>query len=91
MAQPFEPETLAVLLEEDAFELLGELERLSERKLLKVDGGGFSFRVELVREVLSHSMSPARRRLLRQRAVDFESLASAAGTDRGSETLTVVA
>ena len=78
MAQPFEPETLGVLLEEDAFDLLGDLERLSERKLLKVDGDGFSFRVELVREVLCHSMSPSRQRLLQQRAVDFESLASMA-------------
>jgi DNA-binding SARP family transcriptional activator len=84
MDQPFGPETLAVLLEEDAFELLGELERLSERKLLKFDGDGFSFRVELVREVLSHSMSPARRRLLQQRAFDFESLASVAGPGHAS-------
>jgi DNA-binding SARP family transcriptional activator len=94
IAQPFDPETLAVLLEEDAFHLLSELERLSERNLLKVDGNGFSFRVELVREVLSHSMSPARRRLQRHRAVDFENLVSMAvperGTDHGSETLTAV-
>ena len=86
IVQPFDPETLAALLEEDAFDLLGELERLSERNLLKVDGNGFSFRVELVREVLSHSMSPARRRLQQHRADGWTQ-----GTNSASDALTVVA
>ena len=44
-----------------------ELERLTERRLLRIDGLGFRFRYELVREALLSSLSPARRRIIRQR------------------------
>ena len=67
LAQPFDPEPLAALLSVDAAELTEELERLCERRILRVDGDRFRFRYELVREVLLASLSPARRRLLRQR------------------------
>lgn len=66
LEQPFDPETLAALLRADAAELTEELERLCERRILRVDGVGFRFRYDLVRQVLLASLSPARRRLLRQ-------------------------
>jgi DNA-binding SARP family transcriptional activator len=65
--QPFEPEPLARMLEIDAATLTEELERLCERRLLRIDGLSFRFRYELVRRVLLESVSPARRRLLGQR------------------------
>jgi DNA-binding SARP family transcriptional activator len=66
LAQPFDPEPLAALLRADAAELTEELERLCERRILRIDGPRFRFRYGLVREVLLASLSPARRRLLRQ-------------------------
>ncbi|HEX9521104.1 MAG TPA: BTAD domain-containing putative transcriptional regulator [Streptosporangiaceae bacterium] len=66
LAQPFDPEPLAALLRADAAELTEELEWLCERRILRVDGPRFRFRYDLVREVLLASVSPARRRLLRQ-------------------------
>lgn len=65
LAQPFAPEPLAALLRADPAELTEELERLCERRILRVDGPRFRFRYGLVREVLLASLSPARRRLLR--------------------------
>ena len=67
LTQPFDPEPLAALLCADPAELTEELERLCERRILRVDGPRFRFRYGLVREVLLASLSPARRRLLRQR------------------------
>jgi hypothetical protein len=67
LRQPFEPESLAAPPYADAFELTEELERLCERRILAVDGLGFRFRYELVREVLLSSLSPARRRLFEER------------------------
>jgi DNA-binding SARP family transcriptional activator len=65
--QPFEPEALSIVLEADVNELVEELERLCERRLLRVDGPRFRFRYALVRDVLHESLSPARRRLLCER------------------------
>lgn len=65
--QPFRAEALAALLRVDEAELIEELERLCEHRLLRVDGLCFRFRYELVREVLLASLSPARQRLLRER------------------------
>jgi DNA-binding SARP family transcriptional activator len=67
LEQPFEPEPLADLLGVDAAELVETLERLCERRILRVEGFRFRFRYELVREVLLESISPARQRLLQQR------------------------
>jgi hypothetical protein len=67
LTQPFEPEPLAHLLDTDAAEIVDELERLCERRILRIDGLGFRFRYDLVRLVLLASMSPARQRLLRER------------------------
>jgi DNA-binding SARP family transcriptional activator len=79
--ESFEPEPLADLLGADAAELTEELERLCERRVLRVDGLGFRFRYELVRRVLRESISPARRRLLLER---LDELCAADG-GRGSE------
>jgi hypothetical protein len=65
--QPFELEPLAELLAADAGALGEELERLCERRILRVDGMRFRFRFDLVRQVLLDSISPARQRLLRRR------------------------
>jgi DNA-binding SARP family transcriptional activator len=65
--QPFEPHPVAKLLEVDAAGLFEELERLCERRILRIDGLRFRFRNDLLREVLLETISPARQRLLRQR------------------------
>ena len=65
--QPFEPESLATVLRIDEGELIEELERLCERRILRIDGLRFRFRYQLVRDVLLASLSPARQRLLRER------------------------
>lgn len=76
LEQPFEPEPLADLLGTDAAELVEELDRLCERRILRIDGLRFRFRNDLIRRVLLESISPARQRLLRQRldvgAIDAE-------------------
>jgi DNA-binding SARP family transcriptional activator len=72
---PFRPERLGALLEMDVGELIEELERLCQRRILRIDGIGFRFRYELVRLVLCEQISPARKRLfdLRLQEVDSES------------------
>jgi DNA-binding SARP family transcriptional activator len=70
LEQPFEPQPLAGLLDVDAAELVEELERLCERRILRIDGFRFRFRNDLVRHVLLESISPARQRLLRQGLAD---------------------
>jgi predicted ATPase len=67
LEQPFAPQPLAELLDADAGELSEELERLCERRILRVEGVRFRFRYELVRQALLESISPARQQLLRQR------------------------
>jgi hypothetical protein len=70
--QPFEPEPLATVLRVDEGELIEELERLCERRILRIDGLRFRFRYQLVRDVLLASLSPARQRLLRERVDETE-------------------
>ena len=67
LEQPFEPESLSDLLGADEAELIEELERLCERRILRIDGLRFRFRYDLVRQVLLASISPARQRLLQRR------------------------
>jgi len=67
LEQPFEPEPLADVIGVDAAELVEELERLCERRILRVDGPNFGFRYALIRDVLLASLSPARVRILRAR------------------------
>jgi DNA-binding SARP family transcriptional activator len=68
LEQPFAPELLAEMLRVDPAELTEELERLRDRRLLRASGLRFGFRYDLVRHALVQDLSPARRRLLRQRA-----------------------
>jgi len=72
---PFRVERLAALLEIDVGELIEELERLCQRRILRIDGIGFRFRYELVRLVLCEQISPARKQLfgLRLEELDRES------------------
>jgi DNA-binding SARP family transcriptional activator len=79
LEQPFEPATLAQMLEVEASALVEELERLCERRLLRIDGLGFRFRYDLVRQVLLENVSPARRRLLQDRADDDAEIVAGAG------------
>jgi len=67
LEQPFAPEPLADILSAEPTSLTEELERLCERRILRIDGQGFRFRYELVRRALCESISPARRRLLEER------------------------
>ena len=67
LPQPFDPEVLAGLLEADPVELTERLERLCDRRILRIDGLRFRFRYAIVRDVLATSVSPARRRLLLER------------------------
>jgi len=72
---PFPVERLGALLEIGVGELIEELERLCQRRILRIDGTGFRFRYELVRLVLCEQISPARKRLfsLRLEELDRES------------------
>jgi DNA-binding SARP family transcriptional activator len=70
LEQPFEPASLARILDVEAAALTEELERLCERRMLRVDGLGFRFRYGVVRQVLLESVSPARRHLLHERLDD---------------------
>ncbi len=63
---PFDAEPLAALLGVGVAELVEELERLCERRILRVDGPAFRFRYGLVCDVLRATLSPARERLLRE-------------------------
>jgi len=68
------------MLEVDAGALTEELERLCERRMLRVDGLGFRFHYELVRQVLLESISPARRQLLHERLDDNTVMVLAGGS-----------
>jgi AAA ATPase-like protein len=83
--QPFDPEPLADVLGADAAELTEELERLCERRILRIEGLGFRFRYDLVRQVLLGSISPARHRLLRQRLAERVDASFPAGRALGSQ------
>lgn len=68
LPEPFEPEVLADLLETDPVALVERLEELCDRRILRVDGLRFRFRYAIQRDVLRAAVSPARDRLLRERA-----------------------
>jgi DNA-binding SARP family transcriptional activator len=82
LEQPFEPEQLVAVLRVDAIAIVEELDRLCERRILRVDGPRFRFRYALVREALSASLSPARVRLLRAQLDGREEELSSASVDR---------
>jgi DNA-binding SARP family transcriptional activator len=66
LTQPFEPEQIADLTGASATDVVEDLERLCERRILRIDGLGFRFRNDLIRHVLLESISPARQQLLLQ-------------------------
>jgi DNA-binding SARP family transcriptional activator len=68
LPQPFDAEVLAAMLASDPIELAEQLEQLCDRRILRVDGLRFRYRYAIVRDVLTASVSPARRRLLTDRA-----------------------
>jgi hypothetical protein len=68
LPEPFEPEVLAAVLETDPVALIERLEELCDRRILRVDGLRFRFRYAIQRDVLRATVSPARDRLLRERA-----------------------
>jgi DNA-binding SARP family transcriptional activator len=68
LPEPFEPQVLAALLETDPVALVERLEQLCDRRILRVDGLRFRFRYAIQRDVLRAAVSPARDRLLRERA-----------------------
>jgi DNA-binding SARP family transcriptional activator len=71
LPEPFEPEVLAALLETEPIRLIERLEQLCDRRILRVDGLRFRFRYSIVRDALAAELSPARGRLLRDRAEIF--------------------
>ena len=85
LEQPFEPEPLAALLSADVAELTEELERLCERRILRIDGVRFRFRYELVRGVLLASLPPARQRLLRERLDQADDKIDSMSTNRAAQ------
>jgi DNA-binding SARP family transcriptional activator len=66
LGEGFEWEDLSKVTLLDPLLVTEELERLCARGLLRVDGFRFRFRFTIVREVLMHTVSPARRRVLRE-------------------------
>lgn len=66
-ADPFRAEDLAAILDLSPTELVEELEHLCERGFLMAQGTRFVFRIEMIREILLASLSPARRELLIRR------------------------
>jgi hypothetical protein len=67
LAPPFEPHQLESMLGLELPGLAEQLEVLCRRQILAIDGIGFRFRYQLVREVLLDNLSPARTQILRQR------------------------
>ena len=62
--QPFLPDLLGDALQMPVLQVIDELERLCQHRVLAVDGLGFRFRYDLVRQVLADDVSPARRQLI---------------------------
>jgi DNA-binding SARP family transcriptional activator len=83
LEQPFDPELLAMLVRAEVTDLVEELERLCERRILRVEGPRFRFRYALVRDVLARTLSPARRRIIeiQRETVDDELVRSARSFD----------
>jgi DNA-binding SARP family transcriptional activator len=65
--QPFDPAALAQVAGTGLDEVLSDLERLREHRVLDAVGFAYRFRHEMLAEVLRLSLSPARRRFLTER------------------------
>ncbi len=64
MGQPFDPAVLAQVLGVGAVAVAEELDRLCQHGLLREQGQQFTFRDDLVRQILEDNLSPGRRALL---------------------------
>jgi DNA-binding SARP family transcriptional activator len=67
LGEAFAPEDLSELARVDPLVVAEELDRLCDRRLLRVAGFGFRFRYGIVRNVLLQTVSPARRRVVHER------------------------
>jgi hypothetical protein len=63
----FDPDQVSTLSGFDSLHVTEEFDRLCGRHILCVDGDGFRFRYSIFRDVLLHSISPARRRVMCER------------------------
>jgi DNA-binding SARP family transcriptional activator len=88
LAQPFDPELLASVLNADPVATAGELCQLCQHGLLVEDGTGFAFRDPPVRQILWENTSTTYRRTIAKRISQAEELQHAKG--RGSRTTGLV-
>lgn len=68
LGESFDPEEVSALSSVDPLLVTEEFDRLCARNILCVDGIRFRFRYTIFRDVLLHSVSPARRRIMCERA-----------------------
>ena len=68
LGESFDPEEVSALSSVDPLMVVEEFDRLCGRNILCVDGIRFRFRYTIFRNVLLHSVSPARRRIMCERA-----------------------
>jgi DNA-binding SARP family transcriptional activator len=67
LGEPFDPDEVSTLSGVDLLQVTEQFDRLCARNILCVDGIRFRFRYSIFRDVLLHSVSPARRGVMRQR------------------------
>src|SRR4051794_22932969 len=73
LPQPFSAWSVARMVLMDGDQVATELERLCERGLLEIDGGGdYAFTSSAVYETLSNAASPARRQVQGRREVELQ-------------------
>ncbi len=77
LGRSFDPEVLSRMLDADVVSTVERLEALASRRLLAACGDRFDFRHDLIREVLAHSLSAARRKHLHARALEALEVAGA--------------
>jgi DNA-binding SARP family transcriptional activator len=68
LGESFDPEEVSALSCVDPLLVTEEFDRLCGRNILRVDGIRFRFRYSIFRDVLLHSVSPARQRVMGERA-----------------------
>jgi hypothetical protein len=67
LGEAFDPDEVSTLSGVDLLQVTEEFDRLCGRNMLCVDAIGFRFRYSVFGDVLLHSVSPARRRVMCQR------------------------
>jgi hypothetical protein len=81
LGEAFDPDAVSTLSSVDPLRVTEEFDRLCVRKILCVDGDLFRFRYSIVRDVLLHSVSPARRRVMCERATAARRRRESSGTE----------